>query len=123
MNYFDKKWITYTIFFYVKLQELTIECGIIFCHAQNNFHGLAATQTPPSNSALIQTIQLVPILRRLAFACCEGFFECIMQKLFHLTSADYDEYVLTLKTAREVFYWLPHEGIQKYQHLLSNIKR
>ena len=110
----------------MKLQELTIECGIIFWHAQNNlqnnFHGLAATQTPPTNAALIQTIQLVPFLRRLAFACCDSFCECIMQKLFHLTSADYDEYILTLKTARDVFYWLP-EGIHKYQQLLSNIKR
>lgn len=63
-------------------------------------------------------------------ACCETnplfyigrYFQCIHQRLYHLTPNDYEDFVSVIVHAKRAFNWLI-EGPNAFQQLLSSIKR
>ena len=86
------------------------------------FPGLPPTQNNPAYNAVVQQIRANPHVTHLASRCIHYYYQCITQKLFHLTPGDYEEFVSTLIHARRAFTWTP-EGPQAYGHLLMTIKR
>lgn len=102
------------------LQDLTFECAKYFALSQN-FPGLPANQNP-SYTAVVQQIRANPSLMQMVNLCYRMYYQCIHQKLFHLTTNDYEDFVNILVHARRAFHWTP-EGVQSYSQLLLSIKR
>ena len=50
------------------------------------------------------------------------YFQCIHQRLYHLTPNDYEDFVSVIVHAKRAFNWLI-EGPNAFQQLLSSIKR
>ena len=104
----------------ISLQDLTFECAKYFALSQN-FPGLPANQNP-SYTAVVQQIRANPSLMQMVNLCYRMYYQCIHQKLFHLTTNDYEDFVNILVHARRAFHWTP-EGVQSYSQLLLSIKR
>ena len=98
---------------------MTYACGEYFAMPQ--FPGLHATQKP-SHNVVVQQIRANPHLTQMVNQCYRMYYNCIHQKLFHLTTADYEDFVNILLYAKRAFHWTP-EGVQSYAQLLVSIKR
>lgn len=81
------------------LQDLTWDCGCF----------LAAVPCPPSSSlsqhqvsAVVQQIRTHPYLTSLAQKCYQMYYQCIHQRLYHLTPAEYEDFTGIILHARKV---------------------
>ena len=97
------------------LQDLAYECGKYFA-----LLSLPHSQSPTYN-AVVQQIRANPHLQPVVNRCYELYYQFFMQKLFHMTPPDYDDFVTTLKHARSAFYWT-QPGIHAFNNLLGKIK-
>ena len=83
------------------LQDLTWDCGCF----------LAAVPAPGSGSsgpsqhqvtAVIQQIRTQPYLTSLVQKCYQMYYQCIHQRLYHLTPAEYEDFTGIILHARKV---------------------
>ncbi|XP_026286597.1 zinc finger SWIM domain-containing protein 8 homolog isoform X2 [Frankliniella occidentalis] len=61
---------------------------------------------------------LTPLVQK----CQQMYIQCLHQKLYHLTSADYEDFVNIVCSARAAFQITP-EGTQQFKEWLQSIKR
>lgn len=61
---------------------------------------------------------LLPLVQK----CQQMYFQCMHQKLYHLTSADYDEFVSIVCAARAAFQITP-DGSTQFKEWLQSIRR
>jgi len=52
----------------------------------------------------------------------DRYYQGIHQRLYHVTSSEYDEFVSIVLNAKRAFSWTP-EGVTGFQQLLQSIRR
>lgn len=102
------------------LQDLAYECGKYLAMSQS-FPGIPPPQTP-SYQSIVQQIRSHPQLTQLVNRCYQTYYQCIHQRLYHLTSSDYEEFVNVLLHAKRAFHWT-QEGVAAFSQLLQSIRR
>lgn len=101
------------------LQDLTWDCGCFLAGtAETSGSG---SQTHHYN-AVVQQIRSQPYLTSLAQKCYQMYYQCIHQKLYHLTQAEYDDFTSIILHARKAFMWTAG-GSNEFQNLLSSLRR
>ena len=63
-----------------------------------------------------------PILSSVIQKCCQMFIQCAHQRLHHITTAEYDEFVGIVCSARSAFSLSPG-GLVQFHELLQGLKR
>jgi hypothetical protein len=102
------------------LQDLAYDCAT-YLALSHGYPGIPPGQSPSYNS-VVQQIRANPHLTQLVNRCYQTYYQCIHQKLYHLSPGDYDDFVSILLHARRAFHWTG-EGMQMYSQLLVSIKR
>ena len=122
------------------LQDLTWDCGCFLAAvpASSSTQGLSQHQV----SAVVQQIRTQPYLTSLVQKCYQMYYQCIHQRLYHLTPAEYEDFTGIILHARKVkikhfkkkgvvsnvcasfqaFMWTP-SGSNDFQNLLSSLRR
>ena len=94
-------------------QDLAQECAKYF--AQQSFPGYPAS--PDYRQHLRANANLQPLINR----CYDFYNTYFYQRLYHIAPPDYDDFISTLKHAKQAFSWTQH-GIAVFGHLLGKIK-
>ena len=76
----------------------------------------------PTHQQIVHQIRTTPHLTQLVHRCLHNYFQCIHAKLYHVTPADYEDFVSIIVQAKRAFMWTP-DGAQAFQHLMLSIKR
>ena len=61
---------------------------------------------------------LAPLVQK----CQQMYFQCLHQKLYHITVSEYDDFVSIVCTARQAFHLTPDGGSQ-FKEWLQNLRR
>jgi hypothetical protein len=101
------------------LQDLTWECGCFLAAAPP---GTSAASQQHAVNAVIQQIRTQPYLTSLAQKCYQTYYQCIHQKVYHLTPGEYDDFTAIIIHARKAFLWTG-SGQSEFQNLLSSLRR
>lgn len=75
----------------------------------------------PTNVSRIETCFLRKASKIYIFVCSR-YIQCIHQKLYHLTAADYEEFASIVLAARAAFQITP-EGNAQFKDWLQSIRR
>jgi len=103
------------------LQDLTWDCGCFLAAVPgpgSANSGLSQHQV----SAAVQQIRTQPYLTSLVQKCYQMYYQCIHQRLYHLTPAEYEDFTAIILHARKAFMWTP-SGSNDFQNLLSSMRR
>lgn len=101
------------------LQELTWDCGCFLAAAPP---GTSPNCGSHHCSAVIQQIRTQPYLTSLAQKCYQMYYQCIHQRLYHLTPAEYEDFTAIILHARKAFMWTA-SGQNEFQNLLNSLRR
>jgi len=102
------------------LQDLTWDCGCFLSAVPVSTGGGSAAQHQVN--AVIQQIRTQPYLTSLAQKCYQMYYQCIHQRLYHLTPAEYEDFTAIILHARKAFMWTA-SGQNEFQNLLSSLRR
>jgi len=101
------------------LQDLTWDCG---CFLAGESTSSAASNQNHHYNAVVSQIRSQPYLTSLAQKCYQTYYQCIHQKLYHVTPAEYDDFTQIILHARKAFMWTAG-GNNEFQNLLSSLRR
>ncbi|KOC70003.1 Zinc finger SWIM domain-containing protein KIAA0913, partial [Habropoda laboriosa] len=82
----------------------------------------AALYLARNNPALMLQHLRCPFLAPLVSKCQQMYFQCLHQKLYHLTTGEYEDFVSVVRAARAAFHITP-EGHVQFKEWLQSIKR
>ncbi|CAK9795279.1 Zinc finger SWIM domain-containing protein 8 homolog [Anthophora quadrimaculata] len=82
----------------------------------------AALYLARNNPALMLQHLRCALLAPLVHKCQQMYIQCIHQKLYHLTTGDYEDFVSVIRAARAAFHITP-EGHVQFKEWLQSIKR
>merc|ERR1719450_281009 len=102
------------------LQDLTWDCGCFLAAVPVPTGGGSTAQHQVN--AVIQQIRTQPYLTSLAQKCYQMYYQCIHQRLYHLTPAEYEDFTAIILHARKAFMWTA-SGQNEFQNLLSSLRR
>ncbi|ODM95377.1 Zinc finger SWIM domain-containing protein 8 [Orchesella cincta] len=88
------------------LHEIILDAALI---SRNN--NLSWVYTNPRSP-------LAPLVQK----CQQMYFQCLHQKLYHITLADYEDFVSIVCTARQAFHLTP-DGVSQFKEWLQNLRR
>lgn len=88
------------------LHEIILDAALI---SRNN--NLSWVYTNPRSP-------LAPLVQK----CQQMYFQCLHQKLYHITLADYEDFVSIVCTARQAFHLTP-DGMSQFKEWLQNLRR
>lgn len=71
-----------------------------------------------NNPALVMRTALTPLVQK----CQQMYIQCMHQKLYHLTPADYEDFVSIVLAARAAFQ-ITQDGSTQFKEWLQSIKR
>ncbi|XP_062926433.1 zinc finger SWIM domain-containing protein 8 isoform X1 [Mobula hypostoma] len=74
------------------------------------------------NPAHIHTHLRTPAFHQLVQRCQQAYMQCIQYRLYHITPADYDDFVNIIRSARSAFCLTP-VGMMQFNEILQNLKR
>ncbi|XP_069741460.1 zinc finger SWIM domain-containing protein 8 isoform X2 [Narcine bancroftii] len=74
------------------------------------------------NPAHIHTHLRTPAFHQLVQRCQQAYMQCIQYRLYHLTPADYDDFMNIIRSARSAFCLTP-VGMMQFNEILQNLKR
>jgi len=97
------------------LQDLTWDCGCFLAAAPQPV-------LPHLSQAVVQQIRTQPYLTSLAQKCYQMYYQCIHQRLYHLTPAEYEDFTGIVLHARKAFLWTAG-GQTEFQSLLTSLRR
>lgn len=101
------------------LQELTWDCG---CYLSNVAISTSNASGSQQSNAVIHQIRTQPYLTSLVQKCYQMYYQCIHQRLYHLTPAEYEDFTGIILHARKAFMWT-QSGQNEFQNLLSSLRR
>ena len=84
------------------LQDLTWDCGCFLAAVPCLPSPAAANLSQHQIQAVIQQIRSHPYLTTLAQKCYQMYYQCIHQRLYHLTPAEYEDFTAIILHARKV---------------------
>ena len=84
------------------LQDLTWDCGCFLAAVPCLPSPAAASLSQHQITAVIQQIRTHPYLTSLAQKCYQMYYQCIHQRLYHLTPAEYEDFTAIILHARKV---------------------
>jgi len=61
---------------------------------------------------------LAPLVQK----CQQMYFQCLHQKLYHITISDYEDFVSIVCNAKQAFHLTP-DGISQFKEWLTNLRR
>lgn len=102
------------------LQDLTWDCGCFLAAAP--ITASTAPQHGHVSQAVIQQIRTQPYLTSLAQKCYQMYYQCIHQRLYHLTPAEYEDFTAIILHARKAYMWTA-SGQNEFANLLSSLRR
>jgi hypothetical protein len=88
------------------LHEIILDASMI--PTRNNLHWVYQNPRSP----------LAPLVQK----CQQMYFQCLHQKLYHITVSDYDDFVSIVCNARQAFHLTP-DGISQFKEWLTNLRR
>merc|ERR1719340_352379 len=74
------------------------------------------------DNAVIHQIRTQPYLTSLVQRCYQMYYQCIHQRLYHLTPAEYEDFTGIILHARKAFLWTA-SGANEFQNLLNSLRR
>jgi len=104
------------------LQDLTWDCGCFLAAVPCLPSPAAANLSQHQIQAVIQQIRSHPYLTTLAQKCYQMYYQCIHQRLYHLTPAEYEDFTAIILHARKAYLWTA-SGQNEFQNLLSSLRR
>lgn len=104
------------------LQDLTWDCGCFLAAVPAGTGSSTGTSSQHHINAVIQQIRTQPYLTSLAQKCYQMYYQCIHQRLYHLTPAEYEDFTAIILHARKAFMWTA-SGQNEFQNLLSSLRR
>lgn len=104
------------------LQDLTWDCGCFLAAVPAGTGANAGASSQHHINAVVQQIRSQPYLTSLAQKCYQMYYQCIHQRLYHLTPAEYEDFTAIILHARKAFMWTA-SGQNEFQNLLSSLRR
>lgn len=104
------------------LQDLTWDCGCFLAAVPAGTGSSAGSSSQHHINAVVQQIRTQPYLTSLAQKCYQMYYQCIHQRLYHLTPAEYEDFTAIILHARKAFMWTA-SGQNEFQNLLSSLRR